>query len=491
VIAVFPWLPGITLEQRLTTEISPPERARIAIALAGAVRAMHAEKIVHVDLSPHQVMVHTFRNKEGMPIVFTQLIDLDAAIVDGETTRGKILGKVGYASPEHFLKDATKVVSYPSDVFTLGLMLLHVLLGVHPYDAYTASRVAYREAIAKGYFRIPAGGYDRAVIEILVSCLSREPKLRPDAKRVHQTLLELREGREVFPERRWAGQTGLARTYVQLTRPDASPPFRRIYYDGVKLSGQELRGSGLPGRLPTPCELRSEGTAWLIKRLHKDVPVSVDGRKLRLGGAAHLKETQTVTIAAQPFVVSVHIYNVAIKTPKAPILAKPQPKKPAPATPGPAKLATVRPAPASLVVKTPAAPVVPTAGIAAVRIDHNVMHGGETGMRITVDFWLHGLKGARVWVGAWIEVSSGENLKDLDGSYRDGDGNVATIYELAPERDVQTYAGYVLFMPVAQLHLARGAHELRLCVRILRLIAPDRAGELARSDFVPIRATIS
>jgi Protein kinase domain len=496
VIAVFPWLKGVTLDERLKTLISPPERARITIALAGAVRGMHEQNIVHVDLSPHQVMVHTFINEDGKPVAWIQLIDLDAAIVDGETIRGKILGKVGYASPEHFLKEAKKAVSTASDVFTLGLMLLQVLLGAHPYGAYAANRVAYRTAISRGYFRVPDGDYDRDVIGMLVTCLSPDPKLRPSAKRVHQSLLELREARPVHPERRWAGQTGLARSYVQLTRPDASPPFRRVYYEGVKLTLQELRGSGLSGRWPAPCELRAEGPAWVLKRLHKEVPVSVDERKLRVGGAAYLKESQTVTIAAQPFVVSVVKFNVALKSPEELIAAKPTPapvpEKPA-TSPAPKKPAPVAPevkkpvpvVPATLVVKEPVAPVAPAAAITAVNIEYDVTSAGERGIKIIAGFFLSGLKGTRTWVGVWIESAVGISLKDADGAYRDGDGNVATIDELVLERDPQVYTGYVQFIPYRQLHLPIGRHDLRLYVRILRQISAEKASEIARSEFFP------
>jgi serine/threonine protein kinase len=94
--------------------------------------ALHAQRIVHTDLKPDNLMLIPNPHKAGS--FYLKLIDLDWSIFsdrkapwDGEEG---YVGTPGYMSPEHI---AQKVPKEHSDVFTCALMLGELLGQGHPF----------------------------------------------------------------------------------------------------------------------------------------------------------------------------------------------------------------------------------------------------------------------------------------------------------------------------------------------------------------------
>lgn len=127
---VMEYIEGINLRQLLQRTGGPIDyRTVVPIALQAldALGFLHAKKFVHRDISPDNLML----TRDG-EVERVKLIDLGIA-KSLESTRqltmvGRFVGKVQYASPEHFGGD----VDARSDLYSLGLVLYELLTNTRP-----------------------------------------------------------------------------------------------------------------------------------------------------------------------------------------------------------------------------------------------------------------------------------------------------------------------------------------------------------------------
>ncbi|MFD9572832.1 serine/threonine-protein kinase [Streptomyces sp. NPDC059982] len=126
-----PWIvmqlvSGGTLQQRLESGPLPvAEAAALAVALLGALRAAHAQGIVHRDVKPANVMIST----AGQVL----LADFGISAPEsgtGLTSTGIVIGSAPYIAPE-------RAVGQPggasSDLFSLGVTLYEAVEGLSPF----------------------------------------------------------------------------------------------------------------------------------------------------------------------------------------------------------------------------------------------------------------------------------------------------------------------------------------------------------------------
>jgi serine/threonine-protein kinase len=109
--------------------LEPRQAARLGLALAEAVGAVHAAGALHRDLKPHNVLI----DGEGTPY----LIDFGLAKDRrrrGVTRRGTVLGTPAYMAPEQ--ASGWGKVDERADVYGLGATLFHMLSGEPPYDPF-------------------------------------------------------------------------------------------------------------------------------------------------------------------------------------------------------------------------------------------------------------------------------------------------------------------------------------------------------------------
>jgi eukaryotic-like serine/threonine-protein kinase len=101
------------------------EVARIGAELADALRHVHERGIVHRDIKPGNILL----DQDGRP----KITDFGIArMVDSarHTATGLTIGTAAYLSPEQLSSDP---VGAPSDVYSLGLVLLECLTGHREY----------------------------------------------------------------------------------------------------------------------------------------------------------------------------------------------------------------------------------------------------------------------------------------------------------------------------------------------------------------------
>ena len=131
-------VPGGDLKARIRAHpggMAPAEALAVAAAVARALGAAHGRGIVHRDVKPENVLF----TADGVP----QLTDFGIARAVGTETRmtaaGTSIGTPHYMSPEQALGNA---VDARSDLYSLGVVLYELLMGVVPYDSDSAISVA-------------------------------------------------------------------------------------------------------------------------------------------------------------------------------------------------------------------------------------------------------------------------------------------------------------------------------------------------------------
>jgi serine/threonine protein kinase len=123
---VFAYVEGITLrDNRLQNGAMPVQEAlSMFSAMLAGVACAHAQGILHLDLSPSNIMI----DKAGVPHIMdfglAKLAGIDTAVC-GDELRGSPL----YMSPEHF---NNRPLTARSDIFVLGLILFEMVSGRSP-----------------------------------------------------------------------------------------------------------------------------------------------------------------------------------------------------------------------------------------------------------------------------------------------------------------------------------------------------------------------
>ncbi|MGY4859894.1 serine/threonine-protein kinase [Cryobacterium sp. AP23] len=129
---VMEYIPGQDLRSRIGEgPVAPAEVARMGADLAEALHYVHAKGIIHRDIKPANVLLapSDFPGR----VSHAKLADFGIArLFDAThlTRTGSVLGTAGYLSPEQALGEP---IGPPSDVYSLGLVLLESLTATRSY----------------------------------------------------------------------------------------------------------------------------------------------------------------------------------------------------------------------------------------------------------------------------------------------------------------------------------------------------------------------
>jgi eukaryotic-like serine/threonine-protein kinase len=171
-------LEGETLRDRLQDGALHPKRAiEYAVQMAHGLAAAHDRGIVHRDLKPENVMVTRDGHVKILDFGLAKLTGKeqepheDAATFTRQTDPGKVLGTVGYMSPEQVRAQA---VDLRSDIFSLGAVLYEMLAGRRAFKGDSAvetlNAILKEEPPDLALAQLPVG-LDRVVRH----CLEKRP----------------------------------------------------------------------------------------------------------------------------------------------------------------------------------------------------------------------------------------------------------------------------------------------------------------------------
>jgi hypothetical protein len=135
---VFQYVEGETLKERIKRQGRLPvgEAAAYAIEIGRALAAAHAERLVHRDVKPQNVLIDRGGSAKVTDFGIARSMELD-----GLTMPGRVLGTTDYVSPEQALGEK---VTPQSDLYSLGVCLFEMLSGEVPYRADTHVGVAMK-----------------------------------------------------------------------------------------------------------------------------------------------------------------------------------------------------------------------------------------------------------------------------------------------------------------------------------------------------------
>lgn len=175
-------LEGESLEQLMAREgqVAAGDAVAILEQTLSALAAAHAAGIVHRDLKPANV----FLVKEG-PQVYVKLLDFGLARRTSQNVT-RIAGTPDYISPEHA---RGRPAGPPADLYAFGVLCFHVLTGQLPFSGNTPM-----EVMEKHVHQPPPIPKDlnpaipRAMSELILKLLAKEPGERPDAAQVRADL---------------------------------------------------------------------------------------------------------------------------------------------------------------------------------------------------------------------------------------------------------------------------------------------------------------
>jgi eukaryotic-like serine/threonine-protein kinase len=153
---------------------NPRECIRLLAKITRAVAYAHSRGILHRDLKPGNVLLDAF----GEPLVsdFGLAKWMDA---DSDLTRSlAVFGTPGFIAPEQ-ARMSDGQVGPPSDIYSLGAILFHLLTGRPPFlgeHAIAVIRQAAERPAPRLRTLLPEA--DRDLETICAKCLDREPQAR-------------------------------------------------------------------------------------------------------------------------------------------------------------------------------------------------------------------------------------------------------------------------------------------------------------------------
>ncbi len=175
-------LEGESLEQLMQREgtVNAGDAVLILEEVLSALAAAHAAGVVHRDLKPANV----FLVKEGNK-VYVKLLDFGLARRQQQNVT-RIAGTPDYISPEHA---RGRPAGPPADLYAFGIMCFHMLTGKLPFTGNTPM-----EVMEKHVHHEPPVPHEvnpaipKALSELILKLLGKEPGARPDANQVKADL---------------------------------------------------------------------------------------------------------------------------------------------------------------------------------------------------------------------------------------------------------------------------------------------------------------
>src|SRR5262249_341023 len=168
-------------------KLPPSEAASIMLQICRALEAAHAERVIHRDLKPQNIML----DGNGRAYVMDFGIARSAHLL-GMTQTGALIGTPEYMSPE---QGRGEELDERSDIFSLGVIFYEILTGKSPYYSDTPLATLWKRMQEKA---TPPADLDpslpKQLSDIVVKALEIEPEKRFASAREMAQQLEIWRG---------------------------------------------------------------------------------------------------------------------------------------------------------------------------------------------------------------------------------------------------------------------------------------------------------
>lgn len=138
-----PFIDGVGLNELKVTNWFASEKKvlflkRIIIELSEALASLHAQKMVHLDIRPHNIIINT--SSESVESIVS-IIDLDTARPFYSSEKIKFFPLI-YAAPEMLLKK-NSIIDNRTDIYALAVTIYELIFNKIPFSNYNAEYVMH------------------------------------------------------------------------------------------------------------------------------------------------------------------------------------------------------------------------------------------------------------------------------------------------------------------------------------------------------------
>lgn len=172
---VLEYMDGGSLADFLLKVKSIPEPYLAAICkqvLKGIIYLHHEKHIIHRDLKPSNILI----NHRGE--VKISDFGVSAILESSSSQRDTFIGTHNYMSPERI---SGPNHSYPSDIWSLGIVLLECATGQFPYPPVNNFFELLDAVVAKPAPQAPPDKFSEEFCSFISACLQKTPKDRQSA----------------------------------------------------------------------------------------------------------------------------------------------------------------------------------------------------------------------------------------------------------------------------------------------------------------------
>lgn len=158
--------------------LAPEVAGQIAIRILSALQHAHKNGIIHRDIKPQNILVHS----DG----HIKVADFGIARVAGSSTISRsdsVMGSVHYFSPEQARGEE---VTFASDLYSVGVVLYEMLTGQPPFDGDTPVAIALQHINGKAR---PMHEINAAVPPAMERVVEKAMEKRPEKR--YQSALEM------------------------------------------------------------------------------------------------------------------------------------------------------------------------------------------------------------------------------------------------------------------------------------------------------------
>ncbi|CAI8597074.1 unnamed protein product [Vicia faba] len=259
---VYEYMPNGTLRDHLSVTSKEPltfiTRLKIALGSAKGLMYLHNEAdppIFHRDVKASNILLDSKLSAKVADFGLSRLAPVPdmEGIVPGHVST-VVKGTPGYLDPEYFL---THKLTDKSDVYSLGVVFLELLTGMHPIshgkNIVREVNLSYQAGVIFSIIDERMGSYPSEHVEkfltLALKCCNDEPDNRP---KMAEVVRELENIWNVMPEsdtRRAESITSVSDSSKAMSTPSSSSAIRTPFVSG-DVSGSDLVSGVIPSIKP-------------------------------------------------------------------------------------------------------------------------------------------------------------------------------------------------------------------------------------------------